>query len=109
MESFHNILKKALGKHPFWSLGELENRLKMFYTTYNGKRIHASTANLAPEVFWKCWEENLIERTVLDKKKVRFKLKVPYQKLSGFESLREVLCVDYPALNGLDNQNKNAA
>lgn len=106
VERFHNILKKALGKHPFWSLDELEKRLSGFYQTYNSKRIHASTANLAPRLFWKCWEEGLIERTVHEKKKVQFKLKVPYQKLSGFESLREVLCVDFVALDGLQNQKR---
>lgn len=105
VESFHNILKKALGKQPFWSLGELEKRLKSFYNTYNNSRLHASTAYLAPKLFWKCWEENLIERTVSEKRKVKFKLKVPYQKLSGFESLKEVFCVDFVALNGLQNQN----
>ena len=106
VESFHNILKKALGKHPFWSLEELENRLTGFYKTYNEQRIHASTANLSPLLFWKCWDENLIEREVINKKKVRFKLKVSYQQLSGFENLREVLCVDFSALDGLKNQNK---
>ena len=108
VESFHNILKRALGKHPFWSLEELENRLAAFYKTYNERRIHASTANLSPLLFWKCWDKNLIERKVMEKKKVKFKLKVPYQQLSGFESLREVLCVDFAALDGLQNQ-RNAA
>lgn len=108
VESFHNILKNALGKHTFWSLEELENRLKGFYETYNSTRIHASTAYLAPYLFWKCWEENLIERTVLDKKKVTFKLNIPYQNLSGFESLRKVLCVDFVALDGLQNSNKTS-
>lgn len=104
VESFHNILKKALGKHPFWSLEELEKRLKEFYHTYNNNRVHASTAYLAPNLFWKCWEEDLIQRSVSEKKKVKFKLKVPYQQLSGFESLKEVFCADFEALNGLKNQ-----
>ncbi|MGB5323409.1 DDE-type integrase/transposase/recombinase [Lutimonas sp.] len=109
VESFHNILKKALGKQPYWSLAELEIRLEAFYQTYNEKRIHASTAYLAPILFWKCWQQDLIERIVLEKKKVRFKLKIPYQKLSGFRNLREVLCVDFEALDGLKNQNKATA
>lgn len=108
VESFHNILKKALGKHPFWSLEELESRIEGFYKIYNEQRIHASTANLSPLLFWKCWDENLIDRKVIEKKKVRFSLKIPYQQLSGFESLKEVLCVDFAALDGLQNQN-NAA
>lgn len=104
VESFHNILKKALGNQPFWSLEELENRLTNFYKNYNERRIHASTAHLSPLLFWKCWDEGLIERKVLGKKKVQFKLRVPYQQLSGFGSLREVLCVDFSALEGLENQ-----
>lgn len=104
VESFHNILKKALGKHPFWSLEELEKRLEEFYHTYNNNRIHASTVYLAPNLFWRCWEEGLIQRSVSEKKKVKFKLKVPYQQLSGFESLKEVFCADFEALNGRKNQ-----
>jgi len=107
VESFHNILKKALGKHPFWSLKELEERLEEFYHTYNNKRVHASTVYLAPNLFWKCWEEGLIQRIVTEKKKIKFKLKVPYQQLSGFESLKEVFCADFEALNGLKDQKIN--
>lgn len=57
VESFHYILKKALGKHPYWSLEELEKRLTGFYKTYNERRLHASIANLSPLLFWKCWDE----------------------------------------------------
>ena len=106
VESFHNILKKALGKHAFWSLSDLEERLKGFYETYNKKRLHASTAYLAPHQFWKCWEEGLIDRIEMEKKRVKFKLNVPYQQLSGFENLREVFCADFTALEGLENQKK---
>ena len=106
VESFHNILKKALGKHVLWSLSDLEERLEDFYEAYNKKRIHASTAYLAPHQFWRCWEEGLIDRIELEKKRVKFRLNVPYQQLSGFESLREVFCADFTALKGLENQNK---
>jgi putative transposase len=103
VESFHSILKEALGKQPFWSLLELENRLKVFYQKYNQVRIHSSIAHLAPFTFWQCWENNLIERIEVGKKKVKFKLKIPYQQLSGNESLREVLCSNEPSPNGEDH------
>jgi len=105
VESFHGILNKALTKQSFWSLDELENRLEGFYDTYNNRRLHASIAYLSPVQFCKCWQEGLIERKVMAKKKVKFKIKVPYQELSGFESLREVFCADFKAPNGLQNQN----
>ncbi len=89
VERFHNILKKALGQQPFWSLQELESRLVNFYQNYNHIRIHSSIAWLAPMVFWQCWNKGMIQRMVMDKKKVKFKLTVPYQTLSGYESRRE--------------------
>ena len=52
-------------------------------------------------------KEKLIERTVMDKLKVKFKLKMPYQNISGNESLREVLCSIEQTLDGfgqLDEQ-----
>lgn len=100
VESFHAILKNALGQQPFWSLQELETRLEGFYHNYNHNRIHGSIANLPPKVFWGCWENKLIERTLLDKFKVKFKLKMPYQDISGNESLREVLCSIEQTLDG---------
>jgi transposase InsO family protein len=100
VESFHAILKNALGQQPFWSLQELEKRLEMFYYNYNHNRIHGSIANLPPKLFWACWEEQLIERTVMDKLKVKFRLKMPYQDISGNESLREVLCSIEQTLDG---------
>lgn len=100
VESFHGILKEALGKQPFWSLIELENRLKVFYQKYNKVRIHSAIAHLAPYTFWQCWENDLIQRIELGKKKIKFKLKIPYQQLSGNESLREVLCSNETSLNG---------
>lgn len=109
VESFHSILKKGLGNQPFWSLQELENRLVAFYQNYNEIRIHSAIAWLAPMVFWKCWQKGLINRVVLDKKKVNFKLNVPYQSLSGYESQREVLCSDLSPLNGVVNQQNTTA
>ncbi len=103
IESFHNILKTSLGEQPFWSLNELENRLGVFYDKYNHNRIHSGIAYLPPHTFWQCWEKNLIVRKVLDNKKVRFNLTIPYQKLSGKESLREVLCSNEKSLDGTDH------
>jgi len=104
VESFHNTLKIALGNQPFWSLDEVENRLKQFYEKYNTQRIHSSIAWLSPTLFWECWQNNLIERTILEKKKVKFKLKIPYQDLSGYRNLREVLCSGFSPLDGVENQ-----
>lgn len=105
VESFHGILKQALGKQPFWSLTELENRLKVFYQKYNQERIHSSIAYLSPNTFWQCWQHDLIQRCDLGNKKVRFRLKIPYQQISGNESLREVLCSNDPNLNGEEHLN----
>lgn len=100
VESFHAILKNALGNKPFWSLQELEKRLDVFYHNYNHIRIHSSIASLPPKLFWACWEEKLIERTIMEKMKIKFRLKMPYQELSGNESLREVLCSIEQTLDG---------
>lgn len=103
VESFHAILKEALGNHQYWSLNELEIRLTEFYHNYNEKRIHSSIAFLAPMMFWKCWEKKLITRIEMGKRKSKFKLKIPYQKLSGIESLKEVPCLNSESLNGMKN------
>jgi putative transposase len=103
VESFHGILKEALGQQPFWSLTELEGRLTVFYQKYNEVRIHSSIAHLAPHTFWQCWQQGLIERTELNNRKVKFKLKVPYQQLSGNGNQREVLCSNETSRNGEDH------
>lgn len=94
IESFHSILSKAIGTQVFWDLPELETFLILFYEKYNNHRIHASIANLSPRLFWNLWEEGKISRTVLKNKKVRFKLLLPYQQLSGKMNLREVPCLN---------------
>ena len=93
IESFHHILSVSLKKQVFWSLSELEERLVKFYHTYNYVRLHGSTAQLSPMVFWECWDQSLIERIELEKRKVRFRLTIPYQQLSGKKSLEGVLCL----------------
>tara|TARA_B110000211_G_C14026705_1_gene530196 strand:+ start:510 stop:1478 length:969 start_codon:yes stop_codon:yes gene_type:complete len=99
IESFHAILSNSLGKNPYWSLQELESKLDNFYPKYNSVRLHGSIANLTPYKFWILWENKLIERTVLKRKKVKFKLKIPYQKLSGKLNLKEVPCLFFDGLN----------
>jgi len=99
IESFHAILSNSLGKNPYWSLSELETKLNDFYPKYNGVRLHSSIANLTPLLFWELWENNLIERKVLARKKVKFKLKIPYQELSGNMNLRKVPCLIYEGLD----------
>jgi len=99
IESFHAILSNSLGKNPYWSLSELEHKLNDFYPKYNGVRLHSSIANLAPYQFWILWENELIERKVLARKKVKFKLKIPYQELSGNMNLREVPCLIFVGLD----------
>jgi transposase InsO family protein len=108
IESFHSILSSTLGNQPFWDIDELENRLKVFYPKYNNVRLHGSIANLAPAMFWKLWDEKKITRKVLDNKKVKFTLNIPYQQLSGNGSLREVPCLNNHPLDAVDYLQKEA-
>lgn len=103
VESFHSILNNAVGKNPYWSLEELENRLKTFYDAYNNRRIHASIAYLWPTLFWKLWDEGKITRVEKDKKKVKFTLNIPYHEISGNGSPREVSCSNLNPLDGGEN------
>lgn len=93
VESFHNILKNALGSQVFWSFRELEERLEVFYDKYNNKRIHGSIAYLWPMKFWQLWNEGKVSRIEKGKNKVKFTLNIPYQTISGNGSLREVSCL----------------
>lgn len=99
VESFHAILSKTLNTYEFWSLEDLEMRLKEFYNNYNNRRIHSSIANLPPNVFWKLWNNGKIQRIEYSKRKVRFKLLHQRQKLSGIMSLREVPCFSFSDLD----------
>jgi len=103
VESFHYILKEALGNQEFWSLGELEERLKVFYDKYNHVRIHASIAYLWPMKFWQLWDEGKITRIEKGKNKIKFKLNIPYQMISGNESQREVSCSNSSPFNEGEN------
>jgi len=93
IESFHAIISRTLSRQEFWSLEQLETGLTIFYEKYNNRRLHGSLAHLPPLIFWEQWEKGNIQRIVMDKKKVKFKLKIPYHELSGKVNLRE-----HPAL-----------
>ncbi|EIM76375.1 integrase [Nitritalea halalkaliphila LW7] len=103
VESFHSILDRALKQQVFWSLDELEDRLYTFYETYNNSRIHASIAYLWPMKFWELWGKGKIEMIKKEKNKVKFKLRIPYQSISGNGSLREVSCTNLTPLDGGEN------
>lgn len=83
IESFHAILGNGLRGKVFDDLKMLEAELKVFYQFYNFERIHGSTVKLPPITFWQQWQQQNIEREVVDKKtrKVRFKLKVKRQTI----------------------------
>jgi putative transposase len=108
VESFHSILSSALGSQAFWDLDQLLTRLTIFYEKYNNVRLHGSIANLTPALFRELWDKGMIERNVNEKtKRVKFKLKMPYQQLSGNVNLREVPCLNPAALDVLlDLQNE---
>nr|WP_057954624.1 DDE-type integrase/transposase/recombinase [Salinivirga cyanobacteriivorans] len=99
VESFHNILSKSLGNNNFWDIGQLTQRLTIFYEKYNNVRLHGSIANLPPRLFWEMWDKGLIIRKEYKNRKVRFYSKIPYYQLSGNESLREVPCLNRAALD----------
>lgn len=83
IESFHAILGDSLKEKTFVDLIELREELEIFYDNYNTNRIHGSTLNLPPMVFWQQWNKGNIERIVLEekKRKVRFKLLIPRQMI----------------------------
>ena len=84
IESFHAILAKKLRPYNFWTLQELEQVLVLFYEKYNNERLHSSICNLPPNIFIECWKKGLIEQFEDEKKrKITFKLKIPYHQISG--------------------------
>ena len=89
IESFHSILSRSLERKEFATIHDLEKHLKRFYKVYNTVRLHGSLDHLSPDVFWKLWEMDMIDR-IVKKKKIVFQLKVPHYLLSGNGNLREV-------------------
>jgi len=92
VESFHAILGKSL-KISFRTINDLENHLIKFYYSYNNIRLHGSLDHLSPSLFWKLWNQNLIEIIPIKGNKRRFKLNIPHHQLSGNVSLRNVSCL----------------
>lgn len=107
IESFHAILSEKLIRYKFWSLDDLEQCLTLFYDKYNNQRLHSSTLYLPPLIFWDYWEKGLVESKIDEKKrKIKFRLLVPYQKLSGDLSLRGLLLQPKP-LDGVEVDKNN--
>ena len=89
IESFHAILGRDLNDKYFADLNAARLNLVEFYDHYNNKRIHGSTLNLPPLLFWQQWNKGNIERIVLDKKKRRVKFKL--------NTIRQLIVLDKPA------------
>lgn len=105
IESFHAILSEKLKRHNFWSLKDLEQCLTLFYEKYNNSRIHSSICYLPPSIFWEAYEQGLVEtQTDKKKRKMKHKLKVSHQKLSGDMSPRAVPCSFSQALDGIEKK-----
>ena len=103
IESFHAILTKMLSRYHFWSLEDLEQCLILFYDKYNNQRLHSSISYLPPLIFWKLWEQKLIEtKTDYKNRKIKHSLKIPYHQLSGNMILREVPCSEPTSLDGME-------
>ncbi len=81
VESFHDILSKALKKDKFSSLPALEQRLERFYTCYNNDRSHSGTRGIPPAKFWALCDLDKIEIIHLGNRKAKFKLNVAYQDI----------------------------
>lgn len=105
IESFHSVLSKSLEQYSFWSIEDLEKRLDTFYHKYNNERIHGSTAQLTPILFWRLWNQEKIIRKELSKRKVKFTLKGNHQQLSGNTSQRAAPCLNLYELNAHSNLN----
>jgi hypothetical protein len=59
-----------------FSLGCLEKRLIRFYQTYNNYRSHSGILGIPPAKFWALNQMDQIEVIPLDKRRLRFRLKV---------------------------------
>jgi len=106
IESFHAILGKSLDQKHFETIEQAEIHLILFYMKYNQVRLHGSIANLPPIIFWQQWELGNIKKIVLPKKKIKFKLLIPYNQISGNKDLKEVSCLNSLASERLENSFK---
>ena len=89
IESFHAILAEHLDRFHFRTLADLEANLDLFYDKYNRTRLHGSIGCLPPVLFWHLWEQGKVKMYQNTKGKTKFKITIPYWKLSGNGNLRE--------------------
>ena len=87
VERFHRTLGKSLKLEFFKTLAEAEQRLVRFYVTYNNIRTHGSIAMLSPSMFWTLFEDGQITVIKLSKKRVRFRLAIPYQDVRCWKDI----------------------
>ncbi len=87
IESFHSIISKALKHDKFSCMEALEARLEKFYKCYNNDRAHGSTNGVPPGKFWLLHEIGKVEIENLDKRRVRYRLKVAYQDILTIENI----------------------
>lgn len=89
IESFHAILGKALKNDKFDNLRQLEERLERFYITYNNHRSHGSLKGVAPSKFWRLFELDKIDIQQLEKRVLKYSLKIPLQDVLLFEDIQK--------------------
>ncbi len=89
VESFHKTLGGALAGHHFTGLESLKNRLLRFYKTYNNIRSHGSILGIAPAKFWSLYEQDKIEVVPLEKRRLKFILKIPYQDILTLPNIND--------------------
>ena len=109
IESFHAILGRSLDKYHFETIDDLDMHLHMFYDRYNNRRLHGSIANLPPNVFKEQWHiGNIIRCMDTIKKKVKFKLMIPYREItiSGNKNLSVASCLIDDSLDGNQRSTK---
>ena len=87
VERFHRTLGKSLKLEFFKTLADVEQRLIRFYVTYNNIRTHGSIAMLSPSMFWTLFEDGQITVIQLSKKRVRFRLEIPYQDVRCWKDI----------------------
>ena len=89
VESFHNILGQSLKRDKFTSLKALEERLKIFYKSYNNDRSHSGTKGVPPAKFWVLHELDKVEVIYLKNRAQKFTLKVAYQDILGLPDINK--------------------
>ncbi len=89
IESYHAILSQHLEMFQIQTLDDLQEILDRFYLKYNYVRLHGSIGCLPPALFWTLWEDGRVAKYYTQSGKPKFKITVPYWKLSGNGNLRE--------------------